>query len=363
MSDLASKVCSLLRPEILALSAYHVPDSSGYVKLDAMENPYSWPDDMVEEWLARLREAQPNRYPDPSCNRLKAKLREAYGVPEEADLLMGNGSDEIIQIILMALQGRDATVLAPEPTFVMYRQIASCLGLKFVGVPLREADFALDMDVMRAAIETHRPAVIFLAYPNNPTGNLFHTDDIAEILQIAPGLVVLDEAYTAYAGRSFMPRLAEFDRLLVMRTLSKLGLAGLRLGFLAGAKAWIDEFDKIRLPYNVNVLTQISTEFAIEKRSVLEAQVGLILQDRQYLYEELGRLSGVQVYQSDANFILFRLLRHDANQVFRKLKDSGVLIKNLHPSGGRLVGCLRVTIGMPEENRKFLKALANVLAS
>ena len=214
MTDLQGMIRSLLRPEVLALSAYHVPDSSGYVKLDAMENPYSWPDDMVDEWLARLREARPNRYPDPSCGRLKARLREAYGVPEAAGLLMGNGSDEIIQIILMALKGRDATVLAPEPTFVMYRQIASSLGLEFVGVPLREADFALDMPAMRAMIETHRPAVVFLAYPNNPTGNLFDADDIAEILRIAPGLVVLDEAYTAYAGRSFMPRLAEFDNLL-----------------------------------------------------------------------------------------------------------------------------------------------------
>ncbi|HYE36107.1 histidinol-phosphate transaminase [Methylocaldum sp.] len=363
MTDLASKVRSLLRPEVLALSAYHVPDSSGYVKLDAMENPYSWPDDMVEAWLARLREAQPNRYPDPACSRLRAKLREAYGVPEGAELLMGNGSDEIIQIILMALQGRDATVLAPEPTFVMYRQIASCLGLKFVGVPLREADFSLDMVAMRTAIEKHRPAVIFLAYPNNPTGNVFDPEDVAEILQAAPGLVVLDEAYTPYAGRSFMPRLAEFERLLVMRTLSKLGLAGLRLGLLAGARAWIDEFDKIRLPYNINILTQISTEFAIEKREVFEAQVKLILRDRQYLHEELSRLTGVHVYRSDANFILFRLLRHDANQVFQGLKSSGVLIKNLHPSGGQLSGCLRVTVGMPEENDKFLAVLAKILAS
>lgn len=363
MTDRASKVRSLLRPEILALSAYHVPDSSDYIKLDAMENPYSWPDDMVEEWLARLREAQPNRYPDPSCSRLKACLREAYGVPEEAGLLMGNGSDEIIQIILMALQGREATVLAPEPTFVMYRQIASCLGLKFVSVPLREEDFSLDTAAMCAAIETHRPAVIFLAYPNNPTGNLFDFEAIVEILQAAPGLVVLDEAYAAYAGRSFMPRLADFDGLLVMRTLSKLGLAGLRLGFLAGAKAWIDEFDKIRLPYNINTLTQISTEFAIEKRKVLEAQVELIRRNRQHLLEALGRLPDLRAYPSEANFITFRLLRDDAGQVFQQLKDAGILIKNLHSSGGQLAGCLRVTVGTPEENRRFLAALSTILVS
>jgi histidinol-phosphate aminotransferase len=361
MTDRKSRVESLIRPEVLALSAYHVPDSSGYLKLDAMENPYSWPEEMVAEWLAELGRVQPNRYPDPGCERLKAALRSANTVPEGAELLLGNGSDEIIQIVLMALAGRDATVLAPEPTFVMYRQIGRCLGLRFAGVPLGADDFALDLEAMRAAVALHKPAVIFLAYPNNPTGNLFDRDAVIEILRMAPGLVVLDEAYAPFAGDTFMSELPKYGHLLVMRTLSKLGLAGLRLGFLAGGGEWIEEFEKIRLPYNINVLTQVSTEFVLRNTTVLEHQVRQILQDRQWLHGELGKLAAIRVYPSRANFILFKTLRHEADEVFRQLKDSGILIKNLHGSGGPLAQCLRVTVGKPEENARFLAALKRIL--
>lgn len=362
MNLVEDKLRSLLRPEILALSAYHVPDSKGYIKLDAMENPYAWPEDMVEEWLSKLRTAEPNRYPDPACSRLKAALKTASGVPAGAELLLGNGSDEIIQIILMALSP-GASVLAPEPTFVMYRQISASLGLRFVGVPLRPEGFALDADALCAAITEHRPAVIFLAYPNNPTGNLFDAEAIARILDVAPGWVVLDEAYAPYAEASLMPRLVERTNLLVMRTLSKLGLAGLRLGFLAGAAEWIAQFDKIRLPYNINVLTQISAEFALEKHAVFDAQIQCLLRDRRLLAEGLQKLPELRVYESRANFILFKLLHHDAGEIFLRLKDAGILIKNLHHSGGMLTQCLRVTVGTPEENRLFLESLSRILAS
>jgi histidinol-phosphate aminotransferase len=360
MSGLEERVRTLLRPEVLALSAYHVPDSKGYIKLDAMENPYSWPEGMIEAWLDRLRRAEPNRYPDPACGPLKAALRSANDIPAEAELLLGNGSDEIIQIILMALPP-GSTVLAPEPTFVMYRQISLSLGLRFVGVPLRE-DFSLDARAMEAAIISHRPAVVFLAYPNNPTGNLFEEDAMLRVLAAAPGWVVVDEAYAPYAEATFMPRLSEFDNLLVMRTLSKLGLAGLRLGFLAGAREWIEQLDKIRLPYNINVLTQISAQFAMENQPVFEGQVRSVLRDRQWLAEELGRLSVVRVYPSRANFILFKLLSHEASEVFQALKEAGILVKNLHPAGGSLSQCLRLTVGTPDENRCFLKTLREIIA-
>lgn len=352
----------MLRPEVLALSAYHVPDSKGYIKLDAMENPYSWPEEMVDQWMARLRKAEPNRYPDPACERLKSVLRRANAVPAEAELLLGNGSDEIIQIILMALPG-GSTILAPEPTFVMYRQISASLGLRFVGVPLRAEDFALDVEACCAAIEQHSPAVVFLAYPNNPTGNLFDEAAILRILASAPGLVVLDEAYAPFAEASFMARIPEFGNLLVMRTLSKLGLAGLRLGFLAAGRDWIAQLDKIRLPYNINVLTQISAEFALEQQAVFDDQVQCLLRDRRLLAEELGSFEAVRVYESRANFLLFRLLRHAAPVVFQRLKEAGILVKNLHPAGGLLSQCLRVTVGTPEENRRFLAALRQVLES
>ncbi len=356
----ASRAQALLRPEVLALSAYQVPDSKGYIKLDAMENPYSWPEPMIEEWLERLRRAEPNRYPDPACGPLKAALRAANEIPAEAELLLGNGSDEIIQILLMALPA-GATVLAPEPSFVMYRQISLSLGLRFIGVPLGE-DFSLDAQTLAEAIARHRPAIVFLAYPNNPTGNLFSEETILAALAATPGWVVVDEAYAPYAEATFLPRLPEFGHLLVMRTLSKLGLAGLRLGFLAGESTAIAQLDKLRLPYNINVLTQISAQFALEKRDVFAAQVRSVLQDRQWLAEELGRLPQVRVYPSRANFILFKLLKHPAGEVFLALKEAGILVKNLHSAGGALAQCLRVTVGKPEENRLFLQGLRQALA-
>jgi histidinol-phosphate aminotransferase len=352
---------SLIRPEVLALTAYRVVDASGYIKLDAMENPYSWPDGMINEWLLELRHAQPNRYPDSGCERLKAALRSANEVPTGAELLLGNGSDEIIQMILMAVAGPEVTILAPEPTFVMYRQISRCLGLRFVGVPLNPADFSLDLASMLSAIEQHRPSAIFLAYPNNPTGNLFEREAILEILRMAPGLVILDEAYAPFAHDSFMPALVEYEHLLVMRTLSKLGLAGLRFGFLVGAQKWLQEFEKLRLPYNINVLTQISTEFVLRKQAVFEAQVQQILQDRLWLYEELNQLADIQTFPSQANFLLFKILHRDAAGVFEKLKQAGILVKSLHGSPEPLNQCLRVTVGKPEENSRFLAALKRIL--
>jgi histidinol-phosphate aminotransferase len=357
MSERGPKLARWLRPELMALDAYHVPQREGFVKLDAMENPYPWPESMVDEWLERLRDAALNRYPDPSAARLKAALRSHDRVPEGAELLLGNGSDELIQMVLMAIAGRDTTVLAPEPTFVMYRQISAGLGIRFIGVPLRREDFALDMEAMRQAIRHHQPGVIFLAYPNNPTGNLFAADAIAEILARAPGFLIVDEAYAPFTEASLMPQLAEHEHLLVMRTVSKLGLAGLRLGFLAGAAPWIRQLDKLRLPYNVNVLTQISVEFALAHYAVLDEQIRKIRRDRETLFQSLSELNEVVVYPSQANFLLFRLKQGDADAVFRALKDAGVLIKNLHKASGPLRNCLRVTVGTHTENQRFLQAL------
>ena len=355
-------VKSLLRPEVLALAPYHVADSTGYIKLDAMENPYVWPPSMADDWLAQLRGCEPNRYPDPSADALKAIIRTCNAVPDSAQLLLGNGSDELIQIILMAVAGGDAVVAAPEPTFVMYRHIARTLGLRFEAVPLRPDTFDLDMETMRDVLLRFRPAVVFLAFPNNPTGNLFASEDIFEILHLAPGLVVIDEAYAPFADASFMPMLTDYDQLLVMRTVSKLGLAGLRLGFLAGAGVWIEQLDKLRLPYNINVLTQISVEFALSRYDVLEEQTRRICEDRALLFDALNGLDDVSVYPSRANFILFKLGRADADAVHNALKEQGILIKNLNPSGGALANCLRVTVGTPAENQSFVETIERILS-
>lgn len=361
MAQHTDKITQWIRSEIRALSAYHVPDASGLIKLDAMENPYTWPDWLIDAWLAELRAVSLNRYPDPAAHRLKVRLREAMGVPAGMEILLGNGSDELIQMIALAVAAPGRVVLAPEPGFVMYRMIALFAGMGYVGVPLRSADFGLDMPALREAIRRHQPAVVFLAYPNNPTGNLFSQEEVRELIELSPGLVIVDEAYAPFAGETFMGALGEYDNLLVMRTVSKMGLAGLRLGLLAGPAAWLTEIDKTRLPYNINVLTQASADFALRYRDVFDEQTRCIREDREWLFSRLVELPGLTVYPSRANFILFRVPAGRADAVFTSLKGAGVLVKNLSGAGGLLADCLRVTVGAPKENNAFLHALAGAL--
>ncbi len=355
------RVQRLVRPEVRRLNAYHVPDSAGMVKLDAMESPYPWPGDLVEAWLAALGSVTVNRYPDPAAVRLRGRLRAVMGVPAGSEILLGNGSDELIQLILLCLSRPGAKVLAPEPSFVMYRLLALAAGMSFVGVPLREDDFMLDPAAMLSAVREHRPSAVFLAYPNNPTGNLFQEDVVQAVLESTDGLVVLDEAYTPFADASFLPALPAQSNLLLMRTVSKMGLAGLRLGWLAGDPAWIDEFDKLRLPYNINVLSQISAEFALEHMHALMAQTRKIRDARERLFNSLASLPGVTVWPSEANFLLFRLPSGRAVEIFQGLISRGVLVKNLHASHPLLTDCLRVTVGTPEENAQFLDGLQALL--
>ena len=344
----------IIRDEILALSAYHVPDPAGMVKLDAMENPYRLPAELMTSIAARAAHAALNRYPDPAARELKIQLRAAMEIPAGVDLVLGNGSDELIQMLALAVAKPGAVMLGLDPSFVMFRMLAAIAGMRYAGVPLTR-DFGIDTDATLDAVRQHQPALIFIAYPNNPSGNLFDAGVIARIIAAAPGIVVVDEAYHAFAGASFMPRLAEFPNLLVMRTVSKLGLAGLRLGLLAGRRAWLEHVDKVRLPYNVNVFTQLVASDVLQHAEVLGAQAAAIRGERARLMVELRRLAGVEAYPSDANFILFRVA--GANQVFDGLKRRGVLIKNLHATHPLLTDCLRVTVGTPGENTQFLSAL------
>ncbi len=350
-----------VRPEIRALRAYEVAEPAGRIKLDAMENPYPWPAELLEGWLDTLRRVSVNRYPDPGARALKAGMRAAMGVPEGADVLVGNGSDELIQMILLTVAGRDRAVLAPEPTFVMYRLIATVAGMRYVGVDLRP-DFGLDLDAMLAAIEREAPAVVFLAYPNNPTGRLYAREEVLRIVEAAPGLVVVDEAYAPFAQATLMDALAAHPRLLVLRTVSKMGLAGLRLGLLAGHPEWLAEIDKTRLPYNVGSLNQASGEFALRHRDAFEAQAERIREDRAALHAALEAVEGVRPYPSAANFILFRVPHGMARRVHEGLLARGVLVKCLDGQHPLLADCLRVTVGTPEENEAFLEALRDTLA-
>ena len=290
--------------------------------------------------------------------RDEVRALKAYPVPDGIELLLGNGSDELIQTLALAARKPGAAVLGVEPSFVMFRMIATFAGTPYVGVELRD-DYSLDIEKLLGAVERHRPGLIFIAYPNNPTGNLFDAGLIERVIEAAPGLVVIDEAYHGFSGESFLPRLAGYPNLLVMRTLSKLGLAGLRLGVLMGAERWIRQLDKLRLPYNVNTLTQLIAAVVLEYGSVLTDQAAAIKLERGRLLRELQRVPGVTAYPSDANFILFRI--SEAERIFDGLKRRGVLIKSLHGSHRLLADCLRVTVGTPDENAAFLTALTQTL--
>ncbi len=350
---------TLFRPEVLALSAYHVANAKGFIKLDAMENPYTWPQSLKNQWLECLNECEINRYPDPQAHTLSSTLKLRNQLPESVDILLGNGSDEIIQLLLMALPP-DSHVLSTTPSFVMYKQISDSLGLHYHGVSLREDNFDLDLPAMLHAIELHSPAVIFLAYPNNPTGNLFDEKAIECIIKAAKGLVIIDEAYEPFANKSsFMHKV--MHNVLVMRTVSKLGLAGLRLGYIVGENEIIAQLHKIRLPYNINVLTQASVQFALENHLIFEEQTKAICIERTVMFNALNALDEICAYKSAANFILFKVPQENASRIFESLKSQGVLIKNMSPQGGLLRDCLRVTVGAPKENQAFLNALKTAL--
>jgi histidinol-phosphate aminotransferase len=346
---------ALIRPEILALKAYHVAPAEGMVKLDAMENPYPLPAAMRRELAQVLGNVELHRYPDPRAPQLRELLKKKMRVPPGMEVLLGNGSDDLIQVLALALARPGAVLMYPAPTFVMYAMNAVFSGLRAVPFPLRD-DFSFDADAFVERMQAENPALVFLAYPNNPTGVLYPEEEVLKVIRACPGLVVVDEAYHVFAGRSFLPRLGEFPNLMVLRTVSKLGLAGIRLGYLVGRPEWIAELDKVRQVYNVNVLTQAAASFVLERLEVLEAQAEKIKTDREALGKALAALKGVQVFPSAANFFLIRVA--DATGTYEALRRQGVLVRNLHPG---VANCLRVTVGTPDENRILLTALREAL--
>ncbi len=351
------RIRSVVRPEVLAVGAYRVsPVPDGTIKLDAMENPYRWPEPMVEQWLERLRDVAVNRYPDPRSLPLKARLREALELPAGAAITLGNGSDELIALLVQGAGGPGRTVLGVDPGFAMYRVVAGATGSRYATVALDAQDFSLDREALLEALERERPSLVLLAYPNNPTGNLFSEQVIEEVVERAAGLVVIDEAYAPFADATFVDRVLDRENLLVLRTVSKLGLAGLRLGYLVGAPAWIDAFDRIRLPYNVNVLTQVSAEFALEHYDVLAEQVRAIRAERERLHAAIGE-RGLTTWPSRANFVLVRARAGCGSALCAALLEHGVLVRDLDGASPLLADCIRVSVGRPEENDAFLRAL------
>jgi len=354
------RIVEYVRPEIRELHAYHVGEANKLIKLDNMENPYEWEAPIKTGWLARIQTSSLNRYPDPEARGLQSKLRQVMNIPESAGLLLGNGSDELIQIICLALSKPGATLFSIAPAFVMYKMTAIFAGMQYRAVDLND-DFSLNLEATLVEIEATQPAVVFIAYPNNPTGNLFDEKDICQIIEVSPGLVVIDEAYYAFADASFDQFLSKYENMIVMRTVSKMGLAGLRLGYMMGNSRWINEFNKVRMPFNINCLTQASVEYALENVDMFNRQTQQLCENREALYTEMKKIPKIQCYPTKANFILFKTAAGQANQVFEKIKASGILIRNLTGSGGALTDCLRVTVGKKDQNAAFLKALQESL--
>ncbi|MCX7256579.1 MAG: histidinol-phosphate transaminase [Polaromonas sp.] len=350
-----------IRQDVQAMHAYAVQDAADMVKLDAMENPHRLPEPLQAELGQRLGALALNRYPDGRVNDLRHALADYAQMPEGFDIMLGNGSDELISLLALACAVPGATVLAPVPGFVMYAMSAQLQGLTFIGVDLT-ADFELDEAAMLAAIDQHKPAITYLAYPNNPTANLWDDAVIERIIEAVGaqgGLVVMDEAYQPFASKSYIDRLSKHRHVLLMRTLSKFGLAGVRLGYMMAPKALIAEIDKVRPPYNISVLNMECALFALEHQGVFARQAQDLVAERTRLLAALGALPGVKVWNSQANMILIRLL--DAAQVFEGLRNRKVLVKNVSKMHPLLANCLRLTVGTADENTQLLAALEKSL--
>lgn len=367
-----SSVLNQVRAEVRGMSAYPVPDATGFIKLDAMENPYTLPEVLRVKLAERLSEVALNRYPVPSYTALKSALRTYAKVPDGFEVMLGNGSDELIQILSQAISTpqseKPASVLAPAPAFVMYRISALFNHVTYHEVPLRKTDgaFELDAAAMIAAIQAHQPAVVYLPFPNNPTGAQFAHDDMVAVIEAvrqAHAIVVVDEAYQPFADETWMEQLHAFDHLLVMRTVSKLGLAGVRLGYMVGRADLIHELDKVRPPYNVNVLTEAAALFMLEHADVLDAQAAQIRNTRSALVAALAAMPALKVYRTHTNFVLVELLGYDAAEVFAALKERNILIKNMSSAHAQLHNCLRLTVGSERENAALITALQEILAS
>jgi len=353
----AARYAKVVRQDVRSMHAYAIQPSDGLVKLDAMENPFRLPPALQDELGKRLGRVAINRYPTRCVADVIAALSRYIALPAGCKIMLGNGSDELIALLALACDTPGATILAPVPGFVMYEMSARLQGLGFVGVPLT-ANFEIDLDATIAAIERTKPALTYLAYPNNPTANLFDERAVEHVVAAVgaqDGLVVFDEAYQPFSSRSWLPRVGSLSHVLVLRTLSKFGLAGVRMGYLAGPAALIDELDKVRPPYNIGALNAEATLFALEHADEFARQAKVLRDERARLHRELALLPGVTPFPSEANMILVRV--PDAPAAFAGMKEHGVLVKNVEPLHPLLAGCLRLTVGTPDENAKMIGAL------
>ncbi len=338
----------LVKKNVLRLNAYNAQEIPCRIKLDANESPYGFAGS-----IRNISGIHTNRYPDPDAKALKKIIAKDLKIKPE-NILHGNGSDEFIYYLITTFGG---PVLYPVPTFSMYGIISLSLGERIIEIPLDKA-FDLDLKKTLSLIKKKNPKIIFLSRPNNPTGNCFSEKRIRKIIQATKGIVVVDEAYHPFSDHGgFLPFLRNYENLVVMRTLSKIGLAGLRLGFLIAGSEIIREVNKVRLPYNVNSLSQAIAINALKDRKSLRTAIAKIVAERKKLFADMEKIPAITPYPSEANFILFKTGR--ATSVHSALMKKGIHVKNINDI---MKNCLRVTVGTPRENVFFLKTLKQVLA-
>jgi histidinol-phosphate aminotransferase len=347
-----------LRSDIKNIDAYHVPVSKDMIKLDAMESPFGVPEDLKVEFLKCIEQSEVNRYPEADPSPLKDTLRSLMDIPDEFGILLGNGSDELIQLLALACS-KDDLIMSFEPSFVMYELVSKYVNLEYFGVQL-DSNFDINLSDALLIIEREKPKIIFIAYPNNPTGNCFDYDAIIEIIKSTNSMVILDEAYYAYSDKSFLSEISNFPNLLVLRTISKIGFAGLRLGLLIGDQETIAQLNKLRLPYNINALTQTSANFLLQDKQRIINNAQIIIEERKRLAHELSLFSKFKVYPSQTNFILVH--SEDAHSLHTALKENGILIKGF-PKGSKLSDFIRISVSEPVENNILIDAIRNYYGS
>lgn len=347
----------LVAKGIFEQSGYIAPEQTGAIKMDANENPFTIQEPLKKKLLDEMSRVNLNRYPAAGAPALRERFAKYFGVNKNM-IMLGNGSDELIQLLCLTLKGRIKDVLIPVPTFSMYKIIAVNTGNKVVEVPL-DKNFDLDVDTIIGKIKADFPALVFLSYPNSPTGNLFSRKKIEAIISKTPGMVVIDEAYANFSGQSLLPLLKKYDNLIFLNTLSKLGMAAMRLGFLIGKKDIIAQLDKVRLPYNVNSLSQVAANFFLDYQDEFSRQVAEIIKRREELYLGLKEIAGIKPYPSQSNFIFFSCA-FDSNRIYIKLIAKGIVVKNLNIPP-LMPDCMRVTVGSKKENEAFLKALKSAV--
>lgn len=344
---------------LLNATAYPVADvPQGMLKLDAMEFPQDFPEELRAGFAKRLAAVALNRYPPAKHKNIEKLLRKNFSIDENFGLLLGNGSDEIIQMLVYAAAWENAAILSVAPTFVMYRNCANFAGVDYFSVDLN-ADFSLNVEAFKAAIQDKKPNLIFLAVPNNPTGVVFSAEAVAEVIEAAKdALFIIDEAYQAFSGGNLQEFAARYPNVLILRTLSKVGFAGARFGYLFGRRELIDEIEKIRPPYNINVMTAAAIEYALENYAEIQNASAKIPLLRKELAEEISKINGIEVFPSNTNFLVLRVTNSD--ECFTKLKEAGILVKNLNAQHQLLANCLRITVSFNDDNERLLSALKNI---